>query len=226
MLQISDLGERETLFSFMDGLKPWAKQELQCRGVQDLMWAMTVAESLVEFKKDKPDSSKSKGKVGGDRDKGKGKERDKQPKKGSGKPSYRQWKSSKKGNKKEWKPQTCFLYNEPHRMRDCPKRGKLATIAEKGDAERETLKLGSMMLSSIKTKRLSRHKGLMFVDITVAGNKMNALVDTSASDLFMSETAAKKLGLGVEKGNGWIKNVNSKEVPTMGVVQGAQVQLG
>ena len=28
MLQISNLGERETLFSFMDGLKPWAKQEL------------------------------------------------------------------------------------------------------------------------------------------------------------------------------------------------------
>ena len=29
MLQISDFGEREALFSFMDGLKPWAKQELQ-----------------------------------------------------------------------------------------------------------------------------------------------------------------------------------------------------
>ena len=105
MLQISDLGEREALFSFMDGLKLWAKQELQRRGVQDLTRAMTVAESLVEFKKvDKPDSSKSKGKGGGDRDKGKGKERDKQPKKGSGKPSYRPWKSSKEGDKKEREP--------------------------------------------------------------------------------------------------------------------------
>ena len=83
-----------------------------------------------------------------------------------------------------------------------------------------------MMLSSIKTKRSVRHKGLIFVDIIVAGNKMNALVDTGASDLFMSERAAKKLGLGVEKGNEWIQTINSKEVMTMGVVQGAQVQLG
>lgn len=28
LLQINDFGERETLFSFMDGLKPWAKLEL------------------------------------------------------------------------------------------------------------------------------------------------------------------------------------------------------
>ena len=28
MLQIFDLGENEALFSFMDGLNPWAKQEL------------------------------------------------------------------------------------------------------------------------------------------------------------------------------------------------------
>ena len=73
-------------------------------------------------------------------------------------------------------------------MRDCPKRGKLAAITEKGEVERDTLRLGSMMLSSIKTKRSARHKGLMFVDITVAGKKMNALVDTGASDLFMSVT--------------------------------------
>ena len=108
----------------MDGLKSWAKQELQRRGVQDLTRAMTVAESLVEFKKvDKLDSSKSKGKGGGDRDwdKAKHKERDKQPKEGSRKPSYRQWKSSKEGDKKEREPQACFLCDEPYRMQDCLK---------------------------------------------------------------------------------------------------------
>ena len=76
------------------------------------------------------------------------------------------------------------------------------------------------MLNSIKTKRSARHKGLMFVDITVAGNKMNALVDTGASNLFMFKTTAKRLSLGVEKGNEWIKIVNSKEFPTTGMVQG------
>ena len=111
-------------------------------------------------------------------------------------------------------------------MRGCPKQGKLAAIAEKDKAERETLKLGSIILSSIKTKKSARQKGLMFVDIVVASNKMNALVDTRASDLFMSEIAAKKLGLLVEKGNGWIKTVNSREVPTMGREQGGEIQLG
>ena len=85
---------------------------------------MTVAESLVEFKKvNKPNSSKSKGKCGGDRDrdKAKGKGKDKTPNEGSGKPSFRQWKSFKEGDKKEREPQACFPYDGPHRMRDCPK---------------------------------------------------------------------------------------------------------
>lgn len=35
-LLVGDLGEKKALFTFMDGLKPWAKQELYKRGVQDL----------------------------------------------------------------------------------------------------------------------------------------------------------------------------------------------
>lgn len=49
MLQISSLGGKEVLFQFMDGLKSWAKQELQHCRVQDLMKAMATIKSLVEF---------------------------------------------------------------------------------------------------------------------------------------------------------------------------------
>ncbi|MBA0802720.1 hypothetical protein Gohar_012994, partial [Gossypium harknessii] len=49
MLQISDLSKKEAFFSLTDGLKPWAKQELQHQGVQELTNAMMVAESLVEL---------------------------------------------------------------------------------------------------------------------------------------------------------------------------------
>ena len=49
MLMIPDMSERKALFSFMDGLKPWVKIELQRRGVQDLSWAIAVAESLIKF---------------------------------------------------------------------------------------------------------------------------------------------------------------------------------
>ncbi|PKI50610.1 hypothetical protein CRG98_028997, partial [Punica granatum] len=50
---------------FMDGLKPWAKQELQRRGVQDLHKAMSTAESLVEFRSSSKSDSKEKGKPKG-----------------------------------------------------------------------------------------------------------------------------------------------------------------
>ncbi|MFQ6637233.1 hypothetical protein Gotur_013189 [Gossypium turneri] len=49
MLQISDLSKKEAFFSFTDGLKLWAKQELQRRGVQELTNAMmaTVVAAMV-----------------------------------------------------------------------------------------------------------------------------------------------------------------------------------
>ncbi|KAG8502294.1 hypothetical protein CXB51_002075 [Gossypium anomalum] len=64
---ISDLSEKEAFFSFTNGLKPWAKQELQHRGVQELTNAMMVAESLVELvpRRDKFDSSKPNGRGNG-----------------------------------------------------------------------------------------------------------------------------------------------------------------
>ncbi|MBA0760205.1 hypothetical protein Gotri_022965 [Gossypium trilobum] len=60
MLQISYLSEKEAVFSFTDGLKPWVKQELQRRGVQELTNAMMVVESIVELvsRKYKFESSK------------------------------------------------------------------------------------------------------------------------------------------------------------------------
>ncbi|KAF2282384.1 hypothetical protein GH714_044001 [Hevea brasiliensis] len=60
MLEIPDMGEKDALFCFLDGLSNWAKMELQRRGVQDLATAMAAAESLIEFKRKEP--SKDKGK--------------------------------------------------------------------------------------------------------------------------------------------------------------------
>ena len=63
MLEIPDMGEADAFFTFIDGLKPWAKLELQPRGVQELTQALSIAESLVEFFcRDKENSSKPKNK--------------------------------------------------------------------------------------------------------------------------------------------------------------------
>jgi len=41
---------------------------------------------------------------------------------------------------------------------------------------------------------------MMFMDVKISGTTMGALVDTEVSDLFISQEAAKKLNLSVEKG--------------------------
>ncbi|MBA0878531.1 hypothetical protein Goshw_018708 [Gossypium schwendimanii] len=56
------------------------------------------------------------------------------------------------------------------------------------------LELGSMIFNSTKAKRSHKQKGLMYVDINIAGQKMSALVDIRASDLFISEKAIDTRG--------------------------------
>ncbi|PPS00122.1 hypothetical protein GOBAR_AA20547 [Gossypium barbadense] len=66
----------------------------------------------------------------------------------------------------------------------------------------------------------------MFADIIVAGRKLNTLVDTGASDLFMSERATHKLGLKIKNKPGQIKTVNSESVSIKGVTKGVNLQFG
>ncbi|KAL0430937.1 UNVERIFIED_CONTAM: hypothetical protein Sradi_0719700 [Sesamum radiatum] len=49
MLDIWDMSEKDKLFTFMEGLKPWAHIELQRQLVVDLGSAMTAAERLTDF---------------------------------------------------------------------------------------------------------------------------------------------------------------------------------
>lgn len=44
------MSEKDAFFSFFDGLKAWAKMELQWSGVQELAKAMVIAKGLIEFK--------------------------------------------------------------------------------------------------------------------------------------------------------------------------------
>ncbi|PKI50098.1 hypothetical protein CRG98_029494, partial [Punica granatum] len=168
--------------TFMDGLKPWAKQELQHRGVQDLYKAMSTAESLVEFRSSSKSDSKekSKPKGGGDKEKS-------------------------------------------HRS-DGSKTAK-STFKDKAGSSKPKGK-DEQMLNSITTKKATRSKGLIFADVEIAGEEFSALVDTGASNLFISEEGAKKLGFRVERTRGRLKTVNSEEVPTCGVLKDVDIRIG
>ncbi|XP_038991121.1 uncharacterized protein LOC120114215 [Hibiscus syriacus] len=222
-MQIPDLGESEGYFAFMDGLQRWANMEIKRRGVIELSKALDAAEAIAPFEVKKTDSlqsrSKPKGNSGGEKAKGNfhkltgnhGKLNDR-PKK-----LFNHW--EKKGEL------ACFTCEGNHMKRDCPQLVKVIAIKKNDGVESETLKLGSI-LSTMEVKKGHNKKGLMYVDIIVAGQKMSALVDTGASELFMSEQIAKRLGLHVEKASGSIKNVNAEEVSIARVTKGIELTVG
>ncbi|PKI56555.1 hypothetical protein CRG98_023081 [Punica granatum] len=182
MLQITSMNDKEAFFQFMDGLKPWAKQDLQCRIVQDLNKDISTADSL-GFRAKK---SNWKGKAQKSTPKDK-------------KESSKSWKKEKeKGQLK------CFLCDGLFLARECSKRGKLVSLFRDDKEEKEEGTQLDLLriLSSIRTK-LDKPKGLMFVDIKLA---------PGSSNLFISREGMEKLGLCVEAAKGHLKTVNSAKM--------------
>ncbi|MBA0881271.1 hypothetical protein Goshw_022387 [Gossypium schwendimanii] len=90
----------------------------------------------------------------------------------------------------------CYFCKGPHMKRDCLKVSSVSTVKRNDEPkeakpiEEKPSRVNSMVL--IPKKRDGK-EGLMFVDINIEGQKRSALIDTGASDLFISEKAAKKL---------------------------------
>ncbi|KAH1092211.1 hypothetical protein J1N35_019468 [Gossypium stocksii] len=99
---------------------------------------------------------------------------------------------AKRGKENEKKLVECFLCCGPHRMRDYFKRSKIFT----GNKE--------------EVEPIENKKGLIFLDINIAGQKRSALVDTEALDLFILEKAMDKFGLSISKSTKRIKTISAK----------------
>ncbi|MBA0783214.1 hypothetical protein Gotri_000969 [Gossypium trilobum] len=124
----------------------------------------------------------------------------------------------------------CFICQGPHMVRKCPKKSIISAIKKKDEPKEEakpiegkTSMVNSMVLIP---KKRNDEEGLMFVDINIVGQKRSAVIDTGASDLFISEKAAKKLGLSIKKSNKKIKIVNFEKAPTMRVDSDNSVSMG
>ncbi|XP_057730789.1 uncharacterized protein LOC130946125 [Arachis stenosperma] len=224
-LQIPNLASDDALFFFIDGLQPWAKQELQRRNVKDVDEAIVVAESLTEYHRgdSKPKSSSKPSSAKGGGDKGK---------------SFSIKKEGKYSSKKEYEEKKkafvpkggCFVCKGPHQMKDCPKLGTLASIAEEREAQTQVTKcVGSIQhINAVKGKEASiaEKKGLMYVKAFINEKPVMAMIDTGATHNFITPDEAKRLRLKITEKNGWFKPVNTKGEPLKGVAKGVEMTLG
>ena len=81
------------------------------------------------------------------------------------------------------------------------------------------------ILSFMKTQPRPKKKGLIYIEVSIKGRKLNALIDIGAFDVFISEEAATKLNLKLEKSQGWLKIVNSNKVSTAGIARGVNLSI-
>ncbi|VFQ66115.1 unnamed protein product [Cuscuta campestris] len=219
LLEIPDYPDKEAFFAFMDGLQQWARLELQRRGAQDLTTAISISESLIEFKKpekSKPKDKGGKGKSGGDHHRGK--------------ETTEKTRVSKEYKDGERPPLKCFFCEGPHREKECPKKAKLsALIEEREEQEREEERVGSLqLLNAIKAKvemPKTGKKGRLFVEAKIGRYTAKALVDTGVSNNFLREEEARKLDNDSQGERGWLKEVNSKPMATFGVARDVKVSL-
>ena len=234
VLEIPDMSDKDSLFFFMDGLQPWAKTELRRRGVQDLASAIAVAESLIDYSNTK-ESNKAKEKKSSSSKSG-GAHSQTPRKEGSGtqgssKPrdDKSKLKRDKGGSSSNVK---CFLCDGPHYIKDCPAKRAISAItvtsqAEGSEANKDGALMGSLqLLNVIQAAPKVQAKGLLYVDATINGKAVTAMVDTGASHNFVSIEEAQRLGLRTTDGGGSIKAVNSEARRIKGVARGVQTKLG
>ncbi|KZV35807.1 hypothetical protein F511_09508 [Dorcoceras hygrometricum] len=232
VLKIPKMDEEDLMFHFVDGLQHWAKQELQLRELKTLDDTIAACETLTEYQrntdgtKPKKDTNSS---IKGGGEKKEFKKKFFQSKSNDKRPMDKR--NDYEEKKKSFVPKGgCFVCKGPHAMSSCPKLASLSAILEGGEAtEDEAWNMGSVqLLNALKAKPLptTPTKGLMYVEAKVNGQTTKAMVDTGATHNFITEREAKRLGLHVTQGAGWIKTVNASAQRLNGIVKNVELSLG
>ncbi|KAL0343425.1 UNVERIFIED_CONTAM: hypothetical protein Sangu_1229900 [Sesamum angustifolium] len=123
MLDIRDMSEKDKLFTFMEGLKPWARLELQRQRISTRRTGRIGRPRLAPRRISRAGRDRSgvtPTEVGGDR------------KPHAQSSSHGSFSRNKPQENKQGAPQKssgCFLCDGPHRYRDCPKKQLLNALA-------------------------------------------------------------------------------------------------
>ena len=221
MLDIHNMSEEDKLFNFMSGLQNWAQVELRRQGVQDIPAAMAAAEGLADFRANPspPQGDQRSAALG----KKPAQWADKKKKKV--RPAAQKKAATFTATQKtvQLKPGGCFNCGGPHRVRECPNRAKvnaMASLEEPDGADDGVSRMNPIqLLNALATKVPPPCKALMYVRVQVNGQDVRAMVDTGATNTFLADDEAHRLGVTASTCTNRIKAVNSKAVAVHGAAE-------
>ena len=209
LLDIKNMSDEDKLFNFLAGLKPWAQAELRRQAVKDLPSAVAAADSLVDYKQaGSGDAERGKNSGKNHKDEGRFKKKDKGNGAGDAKDGKYAPREGDKG---------CFICDGPHYARNCPRKEKVNALRveeqnEENDGESEgpMVRANILRLVVLRTEKSVEGDGLMYVKALVNGVAVMALVDTGATNSFISTDCANELGLSLAPSTNQIKTANSE----------------
>ncbi|KAL0313032.1 UNVERIFIED_CONTAM: hypothetical protein Sradi_5702500 [Sesamum radiatum] len=206
MLDIRDMSEKDKLFTFMEGLKPWARIELQRQLVTDLGSAMTAAERLTDFasetRRDRQTTpSPAQNKAGGTKSFKSNSTEVGETESPTlrlalpAKPVEPQAPASGENDPDEDEDnlgaifQWCNTLSHQVAAKKImpPRAGKTAPALTASHPDEET------------QPRNPRKNGLMFVDVKIHGKPIRAMVDTGATHNYLASAEVERLGLVLRK---------------------------
>ncbi|XP_019057348.1 PREDICTED: uncharacterized protein LOC109116424, partial [Tarenaya hassleriana] len=236
-LELNDLSDRDALFHFKDGLKEFARLEVNRRNAQTLDEAITIVEGLPDYSSRPSQQPRPKE---GNRPRPSFQNREQSR---PHKPNHSQSHGQSRDRSKP--PNPCYLCGGPHWVRECPKRAKMnamETQPEKGKekgkgkvTDKDQASVGSMLRFGALSQPPQTEKeetsetprqGLLYADIDVYGKIVPAMFDTGASHNFLDVGEAKRLKLRVEGSGGTVKAVNSPALAAVGVAKDVRIQIG
>ncbi|KAL0374990.1 UNVERIFIED_CONTAM: hypothetical protein Sradi_3414700 [Sesamum radiatum] len=231
MLDIRDMSEKDKLFTFIEGLKPWARLELQRQLVTDLGGydsGRTVTDFASETRKDRQTTSSPA------QNRGVGQSRSGLTPTEVGEaesPTLRLASLAK-----PVQPQAPVSGgNDPEEDED-----NLGAISQWCNtlshqvAAKKTVPPWAGKTTPALTRshpedeaqpRNPRKNGLIFVDVKIHGKPIRTMVDTGATHNYLASTEVERLGFVLEKGVGRVKVINLAAQPIAGVAKSVLIKV-
>jgi len=209
VLELPDMSEKDKVFNFIIGLKPWARNEVKRQKIRTLEEAFAAVDRLVDHydetssEKRKPEKPKEK---------------------------KREGTSRVESSAKEKRPLKCWICEGPHMAKNCSSKPKVTAVVQEEEEDNTSIGmmqiLGASAAAEVTSRRNPERNRLEYVNMEIGGVKVLTMVDSGASHNFMSEDVVRKLGLKFVPVDAHMKTVNSPPTAILGIAEKVETVLG